>query len=927
MEIKFLNNQLSSFILKAINVYMCVLLLAVVTNYSYGQVQSLAGEWQFRLDSVQTISTITLPGSCEEQGFGTKSTVKDPNRLTREFRYAGKAWYEKTIEVPQSWKGERLELFLERCLWESTVWLDNKPYGSQNSLSTPHIYDLGIASTGKHKLRICIDNTIKLPIGPWGFAIADDTQGNWNGIIGRIELHVTPPVWIRQVHVFDDHLQLKVGNITGEIQQTTIQNTKQIIPVSGAVIDIPFKSSGPNWDEFSPKTNELKITLKTQKYTDTKIATFGIRSLTTKNGQFILNGRATLMRGPNNECVYPKTQYPPMDKKSWLHLFGICKSYGFNFMRFNSWCPPEAAFLAANELGYFLQVEIPFWSIFTTGYGENPQREQFLSDELTRILENYGNNPSFAFMAMGNESPGPMEVLVKQGKSIDTRMLYRCQNGDTITNGDYAERGTEIGMRGVKGPRTDWDRWSLLHTPEVEKYKQMALPTIGHEIGQWGSYPDFEQLSKFTGNLKPYNYENYRNSLASRDMADQNKNFARASGKFAVSLYKDEIEGCFRTWPFGGFGIVEARDFTGEGCAIIGWLDAFWDSKGLIAPEEFRRFCGPTVCLLRMPKRIFTSDEEFIAHVEISHYAPKNIKSEANWKIEDEKGLRIASGSFGTREILTGKVNPLGEIHASLKNIHTPSRLIVTVSAAGTSNSWNIWVYPSGQPDPPNNVRVSYAYDATTKKALANGENVILFSSPKEGLNEIQSSFMGPDDVRLFPPVTKGRSAIPGSFMPAFWSMRLFNQIGTLGILCDPAHPALKGFPTEEFCDWQWADLLGRYTAQTSYKIAGDGSEHEWDDRFNRSKSIILNETPANYRPIVQMIDNYERNYKLGIIFETKVGKGKLLICALDLETDSKNRPAARQLKSSLLNYVGGDQFNPAFELPMEFLERILIIK
>jgi hypothetical protein len=912
--------------LKSVKTTILIFLIAFGSN-SIGQVQSLAGQWQFRPDSVGQFSKIRLPGSCEEQGYGSKSTVKDPNRLTREFRYTGKAWYEKTVEVPESWKGKRLELFLERCLWESSLWLDDKPFGSQNSLSTPHIYDLGIAAPGKHVIRICIDNTIKLPIGPWGFAIADDTQGNWNGIIGRIELHATPPVWIREVQVFADHLQIKVGNITGSMQEAIVQNTRQIIPHSGAVIGIPFKSTVPNWDEFSPKTNQLKITLKTPEYSDNRIITYGIRSLTTKNGQFILNGRATLMRGPNNECVYPKTQYPPMDKESWLHLFRICKSYGFNFMRFNSWCPPEAAFIAASELGYFLQVEIPFWSIFTTGYGKNPQREQFLSDELTRILENYGNYPSFAFMAMGNESPGPMELLVNKGKSIDTRMLYRCQNGDTITRGDYAERGTEIGMRGVKGPRTDWDRWSLIVTPEVEKYKQMALPTIGHEIGQWASYPDFEQLSKFTGNLKPYNYRNYQNSLARHDMADQNRDFARASGKFAVSLYKEEIEGCFRTWPFGGFGIVEARDFTGEGCAIIGWLDAFWDSKGLITPEEFSRFCGPTVCLLRMPKRIFTHEEEFNAQAEVSHYAPKDIESEANWKIEDEQGKMIASGSFGIQEIRTGRVNPIGDLHASFKDVHAPARLIVTASAAGTFNSWNIWVYPSIQPPPPKNIRVSYAFDATTKQALANGENVLLFSSPKEGLNEIQNSFMGPDEVRLFPKVTKGRSAIPGSFMPAFWSMRLFNQIGTLGILCNPKHPALTGFPTEEQNDWQWADLLGRYTAQTSYKIAGDGASHEWNDRFERSKSIILNETPAEYRPIVQMIDNYERNYKLGLIFETKAGKGKLLICALDLETDSENRPAARQLKTSLLNYASGNQFNPLFELPLEFLDRILTYK
>ncbi|ULQ51782.1 sugar-binding domain-containing protein [Flavihumibacter fluvii] len=899
-------------------------ILLFFSGQVFSQVQSLAGEWQFRMDSVQQLAAIQLPGSCEEQGFGAKATVKDSNRLTRNIRYVGKAWYQKTITIPQQWKGKRVELFLERCLWESAIWLDGKPFGLRNSLSTPHLYDLGVVTPGTHTLLVSVDNTIKLPIGEWGFALADDTQGNWNGIIGRLELRATDPVWIRQVLVFPDHLKISIGNATGKMQNATIRNTNIRIPTGGAVIALPFTPAAPNWDEFAPNMQELQLTLKTQQYSHTKIVPYGIRSLTTKNGQFLLNGRPTLFRGPNNECVYPKTQYPPMDKASWLNLFTICQSYGFNFMRFNSWCPPEAAFLAANELGYFLQVEIPFWSIFTDEYGAHPAREQFLEEELMHILENYGNNPSFAFMAMGNESPGPLDVLVRKGKSVDTRMLYRCQDGDTITKGDFAERGTEIGMRGVKGPTTDWDRWSLIRTKEVEKYKQLSLPTIGHEVGQWASYPDYDQITKFTGNLKPYNYENYRNSLERHNMADQNKAFAQASGRFAVSLYKEEIEGSFRTYPYGGFGIVEARDFTGEGAAMIGWLDAFWDSKGLISPADFRRFCGPTVCLLRMPKRIYTNDDLFSAQAEISHYAPENVQSPTHWKIEDEQGKIVASGKFASKEIITGKLNRLGRISASLKSITSPARLIVTVRSAGTSNSWNIWVYPVQQTVKSPQVKVAYDFDAATKQALARGENVLLFSSPGQGLNEIESSFMGPAKVREFAPVTKGKSAIPGSYMPSFWSMRLFNQIGTLGILCNPEHPALAAFPTEAHSDWQWADLLGRYTAQTSYGIAGDTAQHDWKDKFDRSKAIILNETPADYRPIVQMIDNYERNYKLGIIFETKVGKGKLLVCAVDLDTDAENRPAARQLKASLLQYAAGDQFNPAHELPIELLERML---
>ena len=922
--------------MKKVKYAFLVIVITMMTAALHSQVQNLAGQWKFRLDAdnkgleerwfdAQLPDSIELPGSCEERGFGIKNTVKDPHRLTRAIKYEGKAWYRRTITVPASWKGKRTELFLERVHWESSLWIDGVPHGLRNSLSAPHVYDLGLLNPGIHTIVICIDNTYgSIPIGTWGFAITDDTQGNWNGITGRIELRATDPVWISDIQVYADRLQVKLGNITGKSHQAVLQNKQVTIPAAGAIIDLPFKPAAPVWDEFSPALHTVTVTLSSGSFKDKKSMKYGIRKLTTAKGQFVVNGRPVLMRGPVNECIYPLTGYPPMDKASWTRVLGICKSYGFNFMRFNSWCPPEAAFEAADELGFYLQVELPFWSIDAPVFGEHPLRDQFLFDELRRILETYGNHPSFAFMAMGNESPGPFEVLVNKGRSIDTRMLYRCQNGDTITNGDFAERGTEIGQRGVKGPRTDWDRWSLIKTAETEKYRLSSLPTFAHEVGQWASYPDFDQLAKFTGTLKPYNYEGFRHSLAQNNMADQNKAFAQASGKFAVSLYKDEIEGCLRSYPYGGFQVVEARDFPGEGCAIIGWLDAFWDSKGLITPAEFRRFCGPVVCLLSMPQRIYTSDELFTAKAMLSNYGPGDLRSAAEWKITDEQNNTIASGSFATGTMQQGKVTSIGDIKASLKKAHSPSRLLVTVSAAGTSNSWNIWVYPAKQVAAAPDVRVHYAFDEAARKDLANGERVLLFSSPAEGLYEIKTAFMGPDSVRQFPPVSKGRSAIPGTYMPAFWNMRLFNQAGTLSILCNPQHPALAGFPTETHSDWQWAGQLGRYTAQASYAIAGDAAMHEWDVRFNRSKSVVLNETPADYRPIVQVIDNYERNYKLGIIFETRVGKGKLLVCALDLDTDAGKRPAARQLKASLLQYAAGEKFNPTHELSIELLEKIL---
>jgi len=911
--------------------------LAIALSFSINlqsQVISLAGKWNFKLDTANIglteswfnkvlDETIQLPGSCEEHGFGVKATVREVNRLTRETRYEGIAWYQKEIEIPSSWAGKRIELFLERCHWESSVWLDGKPFGIQNSLSVPHRYEFLNVKPGKHLLTIAIDNSYKLPIGTWGFAITDDTQGNWNGIIGRIELRATPLVWIDRVTVFDNHLQVIVGNRSGFVQRASLSGVSQIIPATGTSLVIPFKPSSL-WDEFNPVVSNVQTKLVVGKGIYSTRTPYGIRKLSTSKGQFVLNGRPVLMRGPVNECIYPATGYPPMDTAAWMRVLKICRSYGFNFMRFNSWCPPEAAFAAADRLGMFLQVELPFWSIDAPEFGRHPARDQFLEDELIRILDEYGNHPSFAFMAMGNESPGPFDVLVNKGRLHDPRHLYRCQDGDTITKGDYAERGTEIGQRGIKGPDSDWDRWTLTNDEETKRYQRSDLPTLAHEVGQWASYPDFDQVKKFTGNLKPYNYERFRESLRAHGMYDQAKSFAVQSGKFALSLYKEEIEACLRTYPHGGFQVVEARDFPGEGGAMIGWLDAFWDSKGLIDPAEFRKFCNETVCLLKTGKRVYKSTDSLIATVGIAHYGAADTRKEIQWKLETPTGEKLDSGSFGVKNIPTGKYTEVGKLQLRLSGIKHSMRLLVTVSAGEFSNSWDIWVYPQKFEAAPSNVRVAYEYNDETRKALANGERVLLFSSPEKGLYDIVPSFMGPDSVRLFPPVNKGRSAIPGSFMPAFWDMRLFNQIGTLSILCDPSHPAFKTFPTAANSDWQWADLLGRFTALTSYQVAGDSKTHDWGDVTNRSKCIILNEAPAAFKPIVQMIDNYERNYKLGLLFETKVGPGKLLICAMDLDTEIEHRPSAQQMKASLLKYVSGNSFEPEYELSAELLDRIL---
>ena len=453
-----------------------------------------------------------------------------------------------------------------------------------------------------------------------------------------------------------------------------------------------------------------------------------------------------------------------------------------------------------------------------------------------------------------------IHAIVKRLKPTDPRHLYMSGSGWGFGPDDDYHVAP---VRGLHGPTTEADF--------REAAAKHDVPLISHEIGQWTVYPNLDEMKKYTGVLKPRNFELVRDGLAARHLLDQAGDFTRASGRLAALLYKEEIEVLLRTPGHAGFQLLDLHDFPGQGTALIGILDPFWDSKGLIAPEAYRRFCGPTVPLIRMKKRTFTSDETFIAPVEIAHFGPADIQNaEALWTIKDEHGREIAAGALPARTLPTGDLFPLGTIEASLAKAAAPAKLTVTLSLKGTdiANDWDIWVYPPKcDLTPPPDVLVATAWDDKTTAALAAGRKVLLLASS---------------------PNLSDAMLLPGSFTPVFWSPIWFRRgAGTMSILCDPKHPALAQFPTETHTNWQWYDLL------------------------QRSRSIILDDTPAGFRPIVQVIDNFSRNHKMGNVFEARVGKGSLLVCSIDLSRDLDQRPAARQLLASILSYMKSEAFRP----------------
>jgi hypothetical protein len=885
----------------------------------------LEGIWKFKLDPVFTgISSngvqmmpqlpeeITLPGSTDQAGKGIKTQDMTSLRLTRLFEYKGAAWYEKEIFIPSAWKDKEIRLFLERAHWETSVWVNGHPAGKQESLSAPHVYDVSalVQPGKKNVIRIRVDNSLIYNI-EYSHAVSAETQTNWNGIIGRMELQAFDKIHIEDVQVYPQlkqkhaRFQITIRNqsktpVKGTLDfsgSTTNTNKPQSVPphsvdFSGndsllvVSTDLPLGTSIQTWDEFNPTLYQVTVSMNAKqdgtKNEDARLISFGMRELSTEGTRFTVNGHQTIIRGTVNSCEFPLTGYPHMDLAQWERIFKTCKDYGLNLMRFHSWCPPEAAFTAADKLGIYLQVENSDWR-FTIGKDSSVNR--FLTEEADRILKTYGNHPSFFMLCEGNELVGPsvnnfLTGLVKQWKN-DPRHLYTGASAYPIVpenqyNVFYGARP----QRWKEGLKGRFNVQSLNTLYDYSEYvNRFRVPMITHEVGQWCVYPDYHQIPKYSGVLKPYNYELFRESLREHNMIDLAEKFTMASGKFQVIMKKEEIESYLRTSGFGGYHLLQLNDFPGQGTAPVGVVDIFWDPKPYVTAGEFSSYNAARVPLLRTGSFTWTSDQTFTASVQFANFGPGPlVNALVNWSLTYEDGSIYQQGSFKKASIPLGSPVPLGDVAIALNKIQKASRFFFTVKVTGTSysNQWSIWVYPKTLPQVSlKNILVSNDWNDEVKSYLQKGGNVLLLAD---------TATINSDADPVF----------SGISWNTVWSGMPPNL---LGILCDPKHPALKYFPTEFHSNWQWWDVV------------------------RHSKPMVLDHTPATFRPLVQMVPDWNSNKKIGLLIEAKVGKGKLLLSAMDLRNNLEQRPVASQLLYSLERYVGSDDFTPEEELSVDMID------
>ncbi|MEG8947009.1 exo-beta-1,4-galactosidase [Rosettibacter firmus] len=840
--------------------------------------------------------------------YRQKDNLKFPFWLTPNKHYIGVAWYQKEIEIPGNWEGRKIELFLERPHWETTVWIDSIKIGMQNSLSTPHRYDLSkILKPGKHTITIRVDNRIKeINVGPDSHSITDQTQGNWNGIVGDLYLRATSPVNFDDIKLYPDinnksvRIVFVVNNITEENKTIRLKveaesfNSDKVHKVEPYIEEIKFKAGKSSfeinypmgeevqlWDEFNPALYKLTAILNDESGNiDKREVQFGMRSFTINGTRFEVNNRQVFLRGTVENCVFPLTGYPPTDVESWERIFKICKNYGLNHMRFHSWCPPEAAFQAADKLGFYLQVEGPSWANHGVTLGDGLPVDQYLFDEMNRIVDAYGNHPSFCMMAYGNEPAGKNQVkylteFVNYWKAKDNRRVYTSasigRSWPLVPESQFIVRSEPRGLPWDKRPQSIFDYYD-----RIEKY---TAPYVVHEMGQHCVFPNFKEIKKYTGLYKAKNFELFKEELEKNNMGDQAEDFLMASGKLQVLCYKSEIEAALRTKGLAGIQLLSLNDYPGQGTALVGVLDAFWDEKGYVTANEFRQFFGETVPLARLPKFVFKNNETFHADIEIFHFGKQPLyKVIPEWEITDSKNNIIAKGSFIVKDIPIGNCIPLGEINFPLSQFRNAIKLNLIVSVANFKNQWEFWVYPADLNINYGDIYFTNKLDDKTKSILENGGKVFLNAA---GIVE-----NGKDVVQYLNPV--------------FWNTSWFKMRPphTLGILCNPEHPIFNYFPTEFHSNLQWWEIL------------------------NRQQVMNLELFPPEFKPLIQPIDTWFLNRRLAVLFEAKVLNGKIIVCSSDLQ-NNEERPVAKQLLYSITQYMLSDKFNPEYKVDYSIIEEL----
>jgi hypothetical protein len=271
-----------------------------------------------------------------------------------------------------------------------------------------------------------------------------------------------------------------------------------------------------------------------------------------------------------------------------------------------------------------------------------------------------------------------------------------------------------------------------------------------------------------------------------------------------------------------------------------------------------------------MEKFVFKNSEPFQAQVEVYHFGQESLKqAKLEWKITGEQGEIVHKGAFRPRDIPIGNCFEIGTIQTSFTSITKACCLNLEVRIAGTDfvNDWDFWIYPESVSLEKGHVLITDTFDSQALQTLKQGGNVLILAAGK---------------IRY-------GAEVKQQLTPVFWNTSWFKMRPphTTGLLIDSKHPVFTDFPTQYHSHLQWAELV------------------------NQAQVMQFTGFPDGFQPLIQNIHTWFISKKIGSLFEAKVLKGKLMMTSLDLQAGLEERIVARQLLSSILQYMNSSGFQP----------------
>ena len=812
----------------------------------------------------------------------------------------GTGWYARSLEVPSDWKGCQITLHVGRVVMEAWVYVNGQQVHHHLGHSTSWEVDLAphLVCGQANELVLAVDNHSK---GRTGTAIRG-WQGRSGGVFGPIRLHVAGQARIADLYVREDDAGLHWhAEIEGRVPEPATLEWQIDDPTTGKAVARGNAPAGGGtlrwstgrfglepWSDRNPRLYTLSVRLVSGgRQLDTMRQDFGRRRLTTAGTGLRLNGQPIFLRGVCDIAYFPLTCTLPWHLEAYREYLRRLKQVGFNWIRCHTWVPPEPYLQAADALGMLIQVEPP------VGYRLPEWRD---------ILRACRHHPSVVIYCCGNEE------LLDEAKIEYLRQCaaeLRAQVPDALFNPQEALRGVVYGwaksdMGGLvpKPFPHNAERLRLLkqfsdvfgqfswgwlsytslagQAPEIDK--RLAVyerPCLSHELGICGCFLDLKLEERYRPTrIGPALFSGAREALARAGLLDRAELYHRHSAAWQRLMLKDAMETARRCQLLAGYDCLGGTDGhwhrTGYGCGV---LNEFGELKPGRTVEDILSYNGESVLLVSDQRaRNLESGTRFQRDLFLSWFgAAPLLGGELAWSMRPAAGgPALCTGSQPVPTVAPGTIRQVGAVEFELPALDRPLKTVLQVTltsqAQPVKNRWDYWIFPNARPIVPQGVRVVQALDAQSLRALAEGQRVVLLGHQ------------------------------PFAAQPTSFQMGLAGRPqGNLATVI-ARHPLMDGFPHDGWCDWQFAAML------------------------HGGQAVQFDPMPEAFEPLLEVVSSYKQIRKQAALFEWRVGQGRLLVCSLHLpESD----PAARYLRSRILTYAAGEQFQPRIEVTLDRLAEL----